>query len=420
MLYHLFQYLESNYNITGSGLFEFLSFRAALAIIISLLISLVFGGRLIKFLQKQQVKETVRKLGLKGEEQKQGTPTMGGIIILGAILIPVLLLANLTNIYVLLILFVTVALGLVGFIDDYIKVFRKNKAGLAARFKLIGQFSVGLIVGAVLFFHPDVIVRKDVTDNPDKVFYNEVDRQVSYDERGDFNFSIDYRAAVTTIPFVKSYDFDYSQPLVWLFGEKYHKYGWIIYIPIIMLIITFISNGCNLTDGMDGLATGISAIIALALGLFSYVSGNAILTDYLNVLYMPNIGELLVFSAALVGACIGFLWYNAYPAQIFMGDTGSLALGGIIASIAIIVRKELFIPILCGIFIIENVSVMIQVAWFKYTKRKYGEGRRVFKMAPLHHHYQKLGFSEPKIVARFWIISVLLVVLAFVLTLKIR
>lgn len=419
MLYHLIDFLGDKYDIMGAGLLDSLSFRASVASILSLLISLVFGGRLIRFLQKAQVKETVRNLGLEGEKEKQGTPTMGGLIILGAILIPVLFFSNLTNIYVLLMIFVTISLGLVGFVDDYIKIFRKNKAGLAARFKLIGQFAVGLVLGLVLFFHPDVVVRENITDTPNKTFNIEIDRFVSFDEMGEINKHVDYKAPVTTLPFVKDFDLDYGYFVSFL-GDDYHKYGWLIYIPIVMFVLTFISNGCNLTDGMDGLATGISAIVALTLGLFAYVSGNVILADYLNILYLPNIGELFIFSAALIGACIGFLFYNAYPAQIFMGDTGSLALGGIIASLALIVRKELFIPILCGIFVLENISVMIQVGWFKYTKKKYGEGRRVFKMAPLHHHYQKLGYPEPKIVARFWIVSVLLAVLAFVLTLKVR
>ncbi len=422
MLYHLFESLKDSHEFAGSGLFEFLSFRASVAIIISLLISMVFGGRLIKFLQKQQVKETVRQLGLEGEKQKQGTPTMGGLIILAAILIPVLLLSNLTNIYVLLMVFVTITLGLVGFIDDYIKVFKKNKGGLAARFKLIGQFAVGLVVGAVLFFHPDVIIRADVTDTPDKTFYRETDRFVTFDNRGEPQFNVEYRgASTTTMPFIKDYDFDYGSVFSWIgLGDYAERWAWLIYIPMVMLILMFISNGCNLTDGMDGLATGISAIIAFTLGIFAYVSGNSILADYLHILYLPNVGELIVFASALLGACLGFLFFNAYPAQSFMGDTGSLALGGIIASLALIVRKELFIPILCGVFIIENISVMLQVSWFKYTKRKYGEGRRIFKMAPLHHHYQKLGYPEPKIVTRFWIISVLLAVLAFVLSLKVR
>jgi len=419
MLYYLSQYLGEHYNLVGAGLFEFLSFRAGISIILSLLISMVFGEKLINFLQKQQVKETVRKLGLEGEETKQGTPTMGGVVILGSVLLPVILFSDLSNIYIMLMLFVTLSLGAVGFIDDYIKVFLKDKGGLRARSKLIGQFGVGLILGSVLYFHPDVVIRKDITDTPDAVFYHEIDRSVSFDNRGDTKFSVDYKAPETTIPFVKQFDFDYGSVLSFM-GDNYHKYGWLIYIPMVMFMLTFISNGANLTDGMDGLATGISAIIVLTLGIFAYVTGNSIFAEYLNIIYLPNTGELLIFSAALFGSCIGFLYFNCYPAQVFMGDTGSLALGGIIASLAIIVRKELFVPILCGVFMIENISVMMQVGWFKYTKRKYGEGRRIFKMAPLHHHYQKLGYPEPKIVTRFWIISVLLAVMAMVMTLKIR
>jgi len=418
MLYHLFQYLEEHTKLAGAGLFEFLSFRAAMSILLSLIISLLLGGKLIKFLRGQQVKETVRKLGLEGEKQKQGTPTMGGLIILGAVLIPVLLLADLTNIYVQLMLFVTITLGGVGFADDYIKVFKKNKGGLAARFKLIGQFTVGLILGTVLFFHPDVIVREDVTRNPDKVFIGEVER-FEIDTDDGKRLMVDYKTPVTTIPMVKDVEFDYSWPLSWL-GDDCHKWAWLIFIPVVMFILTFISNGVNLTDGIDGLATGTTAIVFATLGILAYVSGNIVTSAYLNILYLPNTGELLIFCAALLGACVGFLWYNAYPAQVFMGDTGSLALGGMVACLAIIIRKELLIPILCGIFIMENISVILQVGWFKYTKRRYGEGRRIFKMAPLHHHYQKMGMVEPKLVARFWIIGILLAVLTFVVGLKIR
>jgi len=419
MLYHLFKYLETHFEISGSGLFEFLTFRAAFAILISLIISWLLGGKLIRFLQGLQVKETVRDLGLAGEKQKQGTPTMGGLIILSAILIPVLLLGDLSNIYIQLMLFVTVSLGTVGFVDDYIKIFKKDKGGLAARSKLIGQFFVGLIVALTLWMHPDVVIRQDVTNNLDREFYRESDRFMTFDRRGETRIMVDYRAPVTTIPFVKNTEFNYGSVFTF-FGINSPILGGLLYILVIIGIVVFISNGANLTDGMDGLATGVSAIIAVTLGLFAYVSGNSIAADYLNILYLPNTGELLVFCAAFIGACIGFLWYNAYPAQVFMGDTGSLAIGGIIAVLAIIIRKEMLIPVLCGVFIIENFSVMLQVGYFKYTKRKYGAGRRIFKMAPLHHHYQKLGFHESKIVSRFWIISIMLAVLAFVITLKIR
>lgn len=386
--------------------------------IISLIISLLFGGKLIKYLKGLQVKETVRNLGLDGQKQKEGTPTMGGVIILGAILLPVLLLTDLTNIYVQLMLFVTISLGGVGFLDDYIKVFKKDKGGLAARFKLIGQFLVGAILGAVLFFHPDVIVREDITLTPEKVVRGEIDRFAVQGEDG-MRLMVDYKAPVTTIPLVKNIDFNYSEFLSFL-GGSYYKWGWLIFIPVVMFILMFISNGANLTDGLDGLATGVTAVIVGTLGIFAYVSGNAVTADYLNIIYLPNIGELLVFSAALLGACIGFLWYNAFPASVFMGDTGSLALGGIVASLAIIMRKELLIPVLCGVFLIENISVIMQVSYFKYTKRRFGEGRRIFKMSPLHHHYQKLGMPEQKIVARFWIAGILLAVLTLIIGLKLR
>ncbi len=419
MLYHLFKYLETEFGLSGSSLFEFLTFRAALAIIISLIISWLFGGKLIKFLQGQQVKETVRDLGLAGEKQKQGTPTMGGLIILTAILIPVLLLGDLSNIYIQLMIFVTISLGTVGFVDDYIKVFKKDKGGLAARSKLIGQFFVGTVVALTLWLHPQIVVRQDITDNLDKQFQRESNRFMTFDQQGETRIMVDYRDPVTTIPFVKNTEFNYGSLLGFL-GENGRNMGWLLYLPIVILILVFISNGANLTDGMDGLATGVSAIMVVTLGIFAYVSGNSIVSDYLNILYLPRAGELLVFSAAFIGACIGFLWYNAYPAQVFMGDTGSLAIGGIIAALAIVIRKEALIPILCGVFIIENLSVMIQVSYFKYTKRKYGEGRRIFKMAPLHHHFQKQGHHESKIVSRFWIISILLAVLTFIITLKIR
>ena len=412
MLYHLFKYLEQGMDIPGSGLFQYISFRAALAVILSLLISAVFGKRLISRLRRLQVGETIRDLGLEGQMEKAGTPTMGGLIILGAILIPVLLFARLDNVYILLMLAATVGLGLIGFLDDYIKVFKKNKEGLAGKFKIVGQVSIGILVGSVLYFHPDVTLRRKIVDAQPHITAG-VNPLQAIEE----NY-VDVNAQVTTIPFVKNHEFNYSKLLSFL-GEGYEKYGWLIFIPVCILIITSVSNGANITDGIDGLATGTSAIIGIALGILAYVSGNGIFANYLNVMYIPNSGELVVFTAAFVGACIGFLWYNAYPAQVFMGDTGSLAIGGIIATLAICIRKELLIPILCGIFLVENLSVMMQVSYFKYTKRKYGEGRRILKMSPLHHHYQKLGMHEAKIVSRFWIVGIGLAIFTLI-TLKLR
>ncbi len=415
MLYYLFKYPETCCDFIGAGMFDFISFRAGMAIIVSLLISLVFGKTLVKFLQKKQVGETIRDLGLHNQLQKQGTPTMGGLIILAAIIIPTLLFARMENVYVITMLISTIWLGFVGFLDDYIKVFKKDKRGLAGRFKVIGQVVLGIIVGSILYFNKDVMIRRELVNSD--VPAGMVTADSSQIKKVAARF-VDAKLPVTTIPFVKNHEFNYSKLIVWL-GDGYEKYTWIIYILLVIFIITAVSNGANMTDGIDGLATGTSAIIGATLGVFAYVSGNILTADYLNIMYIPNSGELLVYCAALIGACVGFLWYNAYPAQVFMGDTGSLALGGIIATLAIIVRKELLIPILCGIFLMENISVMLQVCYFKYTKRKYGEGRRIFKMAPLHHHYQKLGYSEPKIVTRFWIVGILLAVFTMV-TLKIR
>lgn len=411
MLYELFKYLD-RFDFPGTGLFQYISFRAALAIILSLVISAFFGKTLISRLRRLQVGETIRDLGLEGQMEKTGTPTMGGLIILGAIVVPVLLFARLNNVYVLLMLAATVWLGLIGFLDDYIKVFKKNKEGLAGKFKIVGQVGIGVLVGSVLYFHPDVTMRRKIVDGEPRVFPSMTAIQAI-----DAKY-VDVNSQVTTIPFVKNHEFNYSKLLAFL-GDGYEKYGWLVFIPICILIITSVSNGANITDGIDGLATGTSAIIGIVLGIFAYVSGNSIFADYLDVMYIPNSGELVVFTAAFVGACIGFLWYNAYPAQVFMGDTGSLAIGGIIATLAICIRKELLIPILCGIFLVENLSVMMQVSYFKYTKRKYGEGRRILRMSPLHHHYQKLGMHEAKIVSRFWIVGIGLAIFTLI-TLKLR
>lgn len=402
MLYELFKILAA-YDVPGAGVFAFISFRAAMAMIVSLLISAVLGKKIIALLRRQQVGETIRDLGLEGQMSKQGTPTMGGLIILAAILIPTLLFAKLNNIYVILMVVSTIGLGLIGFLDDYIKVFRKNKKGLAGKFKVIGQVGIGLFVGITLYFHPDVRVRTFKTTSDAN------QTQVTY---------TDSKTLETTLPFVKSHEFDYAELLEWM-GEDAIKYGWLIFIPIVIFIVTAVSNGANMTDGLDGLATGTSAIIGMVLGIFAYVSGNVRFADYLNIMYIPDSGELVVFSAAFVGACTGFLWYNAYPAQVFMGDTGSLALGGIIAVLAVAIRKELMIPILCGIFLLENLSVILQVSYFKYTKKRFGEGRRIFLMSPLHHHYQKKGIHEAKIVARFWIVGLSLGLLT-IITLKLR
>lgn len=414
MLYHLFTWLDKHFDIPGAGLFQFLSFRAAVAILISLLISLFFGKSLINMLQRRQAAERIRTLGLEGESEKAGTPTMGGLIILAAIVVPTLLLADLRNVYVQLMLFCTVWLGAIGFLDDYIKVFKKNKAGLAGKFKVLGQIGIGLIVGAVLYFHPSVVVR----EMPEAAMVQTEDVFKQDSEPRTASIGRDVKSMQTTLPFFKNNELNYES-IMGFFGEGMRKYTWIFFILIVIFIITAVSNGANLTDGIDGLAAGTSAIIGVTLAVFAYVSGNIIFADYLNIMYIPNLGELVIFTGAFVGACVGFLWYNAFPAQVFMGDTGSLSLGGIIATLAIIERKELLLPLLCGIFLAENLSVVIQVSYFKYTKKKYGEGRRVFKMSPLHHHYQKLGFKEPKIVTRFWIVGIFLALLT-VITLKLR
>lgn len=406
MLYHLFTYLNEAYDLPGAGLFQYLSFRAALSVITSLLISLLFGKRIIQWLQLKQVGEIVRDLGLEGQMQKQGTPTMGGIIILSSILIPCLLFNDLTNIYVQTMILATVWLGLIGFIDDYIKVFKKNKKGLAGKFKVIGQVGVGIIVGSMLYFSDDVTIKEPPVND------HTVAQEITTSDW------VETKSTKTTIPFVKNNEFNYAWLIQWM-GDGAEKYTWIVFIFMVIIIVTAVSNGANMTDGLDGLATGTSAIIGTTLAILAYVSGNYIFADYLNIMFIPESGELVVYIAAFVGACIGFLWYNAFPAQVFMGDTGSLALGGIIATFAIAIRKELLIPLLCGIFLIENLSVMIQVSWFKYTKKRFGEGRRVFRMAPLHHHYQKKNLPESKIVARFWIVGILLAVVTIV-TLKVR
>lgn len=414
MLYYFFQYIDLHYDIPGTGVFQYISFRAALAVITSLVISLLFGNSLIRLLQRKQVGETVRNLGLAGESQKQGTPTMGGLIIIGAILIPVLLFAKLNNIYIIIMLITTVVLGGIGFLDDYIKVFKKNKQGLAGRFKVVGQVGVGVIVGSLLFWNDGVVIRHKVSTPQTQTAVTEVGGEVQRTHRW-----IEHKDVVTTIPFIKNNEFNYAWILKFLSKEKAAKWAWIVFIPIVVFVVTAVSNGANITDGLDGLATGTSAIIGAVLAVFAFVSGNLFFADYLNIMFIPNSGELVVFISAFVGACIGFLWYNSYPAQVFMGDTGSLALGGIIAVFALAIRKELLIPLFCGVFLIENISVIMQVTYFRYTKKKYGEGKRIFLMAPLHHHYQKLGYHESKIVSRFWIVGILLAVLTIV-TLKLR
>ena len=417
MLYHLFDWLENSYELKGAGLFRFITFRAGGAVVISLLISMVFGGRIIRFLQRQQVGESIRDLGLEGQKEKEGTPTMGGVIIIMAILLPCLLMADLTNVYILLMLLATTWMGIIGFIDDYIKVFRKNKAGLSGKFKILGQVGLGLIVALVMLFHEDVYVRMDL-EEAQELGLEVLKITETEDAAGQTIELANVQTTLTNVPFFKGNRLDYKQAL-WFMGANAGLWVWIIFVPFVILVVTAVSNAANLTDGVDGLATGVSGIIGATLGILAYVSGNSIAANYLNILYLPGISELVIFSACFLGACIGFLWYNAYPAQVFMGDTGSLTLGGIIAAMAIVMRKELLLPIMCGIFVVENLSVMIQVGYFKYTKRKYGEGRRVFLMSPLHHHYQKKGMSEPKLVTRFWIIGILLAVLT-ILTLKIR
>ncbi len=408
MLYYLFQYLESQFNLPGAGLFQYITFRGAAAFIVGLLVSSIYGKKIIQFLKKQQVGETIRDLGLEGQNQKAGTPTMGGIIIIFSTLIPVILLTKLDNIYIIILLITTIWMGLIGFLDDYIKVFKKDKKGLKGKFKILGQVGLGLIVGSILYFHNEVIINEQLPKNQQVVQQNGVKKI----------FGEAHKSTKTTVPFMKNNELDYASFLSFL-GDGYEKYGWIVFIFITIFIITGVSNGANLTDGIDGLATGTSAIIVIVLALFAWISGNIIFSDYLDVMYIPNSGEMTVYILAFAGALIGFLWYNTYPAQIFMGDTGSLTIGGIIAVIAIAIRKELLLPILAGIFVVENLSVMLQVSYFKYTKKKFGEGRRIFKMSPLHHHYQKMGYHESKIVVRFWIVGILLAVFTIV-TLKLR
>lgn len=417
MLYYLFTYLQE-LDVPGAGVFQYITFRAAFAFIGSLIISMVIGKRIIERLQLMQVGEIVRDLGLQGQIEKQGTPTMGGLIILAAILIPTLLFAKLDNIYIILMIISTILLGLIGFIDDYIKVFKKNKEGLAGKFKVLGQVGVGIIVGSILYFNDGVIVKQKVFNEaaPSHVSVELINDEV---KESSANYSWEeVKSTVTTIPFMKNNEFDYAALTSWA-GDYAFVLGGIVFIIVVIVIVTAVSNGANMTDGLDGLATGTSAIIGITLAIFAYVSGNTVFADYLNIMYIPDSGELVIFIAAFVGGCIGFLWYNSYPAQVFMGDTGSLALGGIIAVFSFAVRKEWLIPLLCGIFLVENLSVMIQVGYFKYTKKKYGEGRRVFLMAPLHHHFQKKNMHEAKIVSRFWIVGIMLAILTFV-TLKLR
>lgn len=411
MLYYLFKYLEEQFQLPGASLFGFITFRAAVAFVLSLGLSTIFGKRIINFLRKQQVGETVRDLGLDGQSEKAGTPTMGGIIIILATLIPVLLLAQLDNVYVVLLIVTTIWMGLIGFTDDYIKIFKKDKGGLKGKFKVLGQVGLGAIVGATMFFHPGITIKEEVTD-PVKaqVIMERTELPVAFDEA--------HQSTKTTIPFVKNNEFEYSELITWI-DPSLASWAWLIFIPMVIIIVTAVSNGANLTDGIDGLAAGTSAIAVITLALFAWISGNIIFADYLNVMYIPNSGEMVVFVTAFAGALVGFLWYNTFPAQVFMGDTGSLTIGGIIAVLAIATRKELLIPILCGVFFMENLSVIMQVSWFKYTKKKYGEGRRIFLMSPLHHHYQKKGIHESKIVVRFWVVAILLAILSIV-TLKIR
>lgn len=431
MLYYLFNFLDKQFDFPGAGVFQFISFRAGMAIILSLIITTVYGNTLIKYLRAKQVGETVRNLGLDGQIQKQGTPTMGGLIIIAGVLIPTLLFARLENIYIILMLVTTVWMGVIGFLDDYIKVFKKNKEGLAGRFKIVGQVGLSLIVGWTMFFNPNILVRQIVTDAlpvsreiakkggyKEEIINTNGERLIRVEKSTGVYYAKDVKTTITNIPFYKNNEFDYSKVLKFL-GDDYEKYALVVFLLFVIVIITAVSNGANITDGIDGLATGISAIIGITLALLAYVSGNTIIADYLKILYIPNSGELVIFAAAFVGACIGFLWYNTYPAQVFMGDTGSLTIGGIIAVFAIMIRKELLIPILCGVFLIENLSVIIQVSWFKYTRKKYGEGRRVFLMSPLHHHFQKKGYHESKIVTRFWIVGILLAIITIV-TLKLR
>jgi phospho-N-acetylmuramoyl-pentapeptide-transferase len=416
MLYYLFEYLEKM-DVPGAGLFNYISFRASMAIITSLIISTIYGKKIIGRLQKAQIGETIRDLGLDGQLQKKGTPTMGGLIILTSIIIPVLLFADLKNVYIILMLFITVWLGLVGFLDDYIKVFKKNKEGLRGKFKVFAQIIAGVVVGLTIHFNTDIVARERVLDAQGKPVTH-IERAKENEKPVISYVTREVKSTKVNVPFFKNNEFDYAM-LIWFLGDKAQKYAWIVVILAVIFLITFVSNGTNLTDGLDGLAAGTSAIIGVTLGLLAYVSGNAITSDYLNIMYLPNTGELTVFIAAFIGALVGFLWYNSYPAQVFMGDTGSLAIGGIIAVFAILIRKELLIPVLCGVFVAESLSVVLQVGWFKYTRLRFGEGRRILKMSPLHHHFQKLNYPEPKIVTRFWIIGILLAIIT-VVTLKIR
>jgi phospho-N-acetylmuramoyl-pentapeptide-transferase len=408
MLYYLFQYLDKVMDVPGTGVFQYITFRSSLALMLSLLLSTIYGKRIIGFLSRQQVGETVRELGLAGQNEKAGTPTMGGLIIIFATLVPVLLFAKLQNIYIILLIVTTLWMGTIGFIDDYIKIFKKDKQGLKGIFKVFGQVGLGVIVGSVLYFSPAVTVRTDTAKVDTYIQTSNVIRQTTLEEK----------STATTIPFFKNNEFDYAELLSWT-GEGYEKWAWLIFIPIVIFIITAVSNGANLTDGIDGLAAGTSAVSVFALAIFTFVSGNIIFSNYLNIMYIPNSGEMTVFIAAFLGALIGFLWYNSFPASVFMGDTGSLTIGGIIAVLAIAVRKEMLIPLLCGIFLVENFSVVLQVGYFKYTKKRFGEGRRIFLMSPLHHHYQKKGYHESKIVTRFWIVAIMLAILSIV-TLKLR
>lgn len=412
MLYYLFKYLDEAYNLPGAGLFQFTTFRAAMAILLSLAISTIYGKRIILFLQRKQMGETIRDLGLEGQAEKAGTPTMGGLIIILATLVPVLLFAKLDNIYIILLIITTLWMGTIGFLDDYKKKMERNKDGLAGKYKVLGQVGLGIIVGATMFFHPDITVKEELQNAPliaqSEIVQNEDNPR----------FTAEFKSLKTTLPFVKDNEFDYEKMITWI-NDDWGKYAWIIFIPIMIIIITAVSNGANLTDGIDGLAAGTSAIAVLTIGIFAFVSGNIIFSDYLNVMYIPQSGEMVIFITAFVGALIGFLWYNSYPAQVFMGDTGSLTIGGIIAVLAIATRKELLVPILCGVFFMETLSVIMQVSYFKYTKKKTGEGRRIFLMSPLHHHYQKKGVHESKIVTRFWIVAILLAIVT-VVTLKIR
>ncbi|MBS1526936.1 MAG: phospho-N-acetylmuramoyl-pentapeptide-transferase [Bacteroidetes bacterium] len=413
MLYYLFNYLEKNYSIPGAGVFQYITFRMAMAVIFSLIVTTVYGRRLIDYLRFKQVGETIRNLGLEGQMQKAGTPTMGGVIIILGILIPTLLFAKLGNVYVVLMLITTVWLGAIGFLDDYIKVFKKNKEGLAGKFKIFGQVGLALIIGLTMYSNSDIMISQEV--KPPIT----IDAPVEFHMKGNKPvYTQNIHSTKTTMPFYKNNEFDYAKVLT-VFGKGFEKYGLVVFMLCVIVIITFISNGANITDGIDGLATGTSAIIGVTLAILAYVSGNTVIADYLNIMYIPDSGEMVVFAGAFVGACVGFLWYNSYPAQVFMGDTGSLTIGGIIAVFAIMIRKELLLPVLCGIFVVENLSVIMQVSWFKYTKKKTGEGKRIFLMAPLHHHFQKKGFHEAKIVTRFWIIGILLAIVTIV-TLKLR